>query len=207
MHFLFPVQNKPLPAETAVFILQKEVCRENSGDKTQSRRWENMFSFYCRRTNVSTYTWFLMGCISTVSPQLWPRLPKRFYTVETWSSCWRWCWPLGTSWTKARGGTLTALKCLHSTRSPIPNPASTSTDVTQSSNVQVWRKMQMRGCLLLVASCRNITLLHYLITILEKKYSKVLMFQEDLKTIPEAAKVKSVTSTRSCFTYRLLIQS
>lgn len=38
--------------------------------------------------------------------------------------------------------------------------------------------------------CRNITLLHYLITILEKKYSKVLMFQEDLKTIPEAAKVK-----------------
>uniref|UniRef100_A0A674NGZ0 Dishevelled associated activator of morphogenesis 1b n=1 Tax=Takifugu rubripes TaxID=31033 RepID=A0A674NGZ0_TAKRU len=36
---------------------------------------------------------------------------------------------------------------------------------------------------------KNITLLHYLITILEKKYSKVLMFQEDLKTIPEAAKV------------------
>lgn len=58
----------------------------------------------------------------------------------------------------------------------------------------------------MLASRRNITLLHYLITILEKKYSKVLMFQEDLKTIPEAAKVKSVTSARSCFTYRLLIQ-
>ncbi|KAJ0026879.1 hypothetical protein NQD34_017879 [Periophthalmus magnuspinnatus] len=36
---------------------------------------------------------------------------------------------------------------------------------------------------------KNITLLHYLITILEKKYPKVLMFQEDLKSIPEAAKV------------------
>lgn len=34
--FLFPVQNKPLPAEAAVAVLQKEVCRENSGDKTQS---------------------------------------------------------------------------------------------------------------------------------------------------------------------------
>ncbi|KAJ0060838.1 hypothetical protein NL108_001693 [Boleophthalmus pectinirostris] len=36
---------------------------------------------------------------------------------------------------------------------------------------------------------KNITLLHYLITILEKKYPKVLMFQDDLKSIPEAAKV------------------
>ncbi|KAK7907835.1 hypothetical protein WMY93_016447 [Mugilogobius chulae] len=36
---------------------------------------------------------------------------------------------------------------------------------------------------------KNITLLHYLITILEKKYPKVLMFQEDLKNVPEAAKV------------------
>ncbi|XP_041831139.1 disheveled-associated activator of morphogenesis 1-like isoform X2 [Melanotaenia boesemani] len=36
---------------------------------------------------------------------------------------------------------------------------------------------------------KNITLLHYLITILEKKYPKVLMFQEDLKNISEAAKV------------------
>lgn len=36
---------------------------------------------------------------------------------------------------------------------------------------------------------KNITLLHYLITIMEKKYPKVMMFQEDLKSIPEAAKV------------------
>ncbi|CAN9507366.1 unnamed protein product [Ophioblennius macclurei] len=36
---------------------------------------------------------------------------------------------------------------------------------------------------------KNITLLHYLITILEKKYPKVLMFQEDLSSISEAAKV------------------
>uniref|UniRef100_A0A672GG57 Dishevelled associated activator of morphogenesis 1b n=1 Tax=Salarias fasciatus TaxID=181472 RepID=A0A672GG57_SALFA len=36
---------------------------------------------------------------------------------------------------------------------------------------------------------KNITLLHYLITILEKKYPKVLMFQEDLTSISEAAKV------------------
>uniref|UniRef100_A0A671ULT2 Dishevelled associated activator of morphogenesis 1b n=1 Tax=Sparus aurata TaxID=8175 RepID=A0A671ULT2_SPAAU len=35
---------------------------------------------------------------------------------------------------------------------------------------------------------KNITLLHYLITILEKKYPKVLMFQEDLQSISEAAK-------------------
>lgn len=41
-----------------------------------------------------------------------------------------------------------------------------------------------------VCVCRNITLLHYLITILEKKYPKVLMFQEDLQSISEAAKVK-----------------
>uniref|UniRef100_A0A8C6KUV1 Dishevelled associated activator of morphogenesis 1b n=1 Tax=Nothobranchius furzeri TaxID=105023 RepID=A0A8C6KUV1_NOTFU len=36
---------------------------------------------------------------------------------------------------------------------------------------------------------KNITLLHYLITILEKKYAKVLMFQNDLQSVPEAAKV------------------
>lgn len=38
--------------------------------------------------------------------------------------------------------------------------------------------------------CRNITLLHYLITILEKKYPKVMRFQEDLQNVQEAAKVK-----------------
>ncbi|KAG9336637.1 hypothetical protein JZ751_002984 [Albula glossodonta] len=37
---------------------------------------------------------------------------------------------------------------------------------------------------------KNITLLHYLITILEKKYPKVMLFQEDLQNVPEAAKVK-----------------
>uniref|UniRef100_A0A3Q3AYT7 Dishevelled associated activator of morphogenesis 1b n=1 Tax=Kryptolebias marmoratus TaxID=37003 RepID=A0A3Q3AYT7_KRYMA len=36
---------------------------------------------------------------------------------------------------------------------------------------------------------KNITLLHYLITILEKKYPKVLTFQNDLQSISEAAKV------------------
>lgn len=36
---------------------------------------------------------------------------------------------------------------------------------------------------------KNITLLHYLITILEKKYSKVMLFQEELQNVPEAAKV------------------
>ncbi|KAK3541983.1 hypothetical protein QTP86_009221 [Hemibagrus guttatus] len=36
---------------------------------------------------------------------------------------------------------------------------------------------------------KNITLLHYLITILEKKYPKVMQFQEDLQNVPEAAKV------------------
>ena len=38
--------------------------------------------------------------------------------------------------------------------------------------------------------CRNITLLHYLITIVEKKYPKVLNLHEELKDVPEAAKVK-----------------
>ncbi|XP_051954813.1 disheveled-associated activator of morphogenesis 1-like isoform X2 [Xyrauchen texanus] len=36
---------------------------------------------------------------------------------------------------------------------------------------------------------KNITLLHYLITILEKKYSKVMVFQDELHNVPEAAKV------------------
>uniref|UniRef100_A0A3B3WVE2 Dishevelled associated activator of morphogenesis 1b n=1 Tax=Poecilia mexicana TaxID=48701 RepID=A0A3B3WVE2_9TELE len=36
---------------------------------------------------------------------------------------------------------------------------------------------------------KNITLLHYLITILEKKYPKVLKFQDDLQSVSEAAKV------------------
>ncbi|MBN3323653.1 DAAM1 protein, partial [Atractosteus spatula] len=36
---------------------------------------------------------------------------------------------------------------------------------------------------------KNITLLHYLITVLEKKYPKVALFHEDLQNVPEAAKV------------------
>ncbi|KAM6973612.1 LOW QUALITY PROTEIN: disheveled-associated activator of morphogenesis 1 [Aplochiton taeniatus] len=36
---------------------------------------------------------------------------------------------------------------------------------------------------------KNITLLHYMITILEQKYPKVAVFQEDLQSVPEAAKV------------------
>ncbi|KAL7872775.1 hypothetical protein AOLI_G00118460 [Acnodon oligacanthus] len=36
---------------------------------------------------------------------------------------------------------------------------------------------------------KNITLLHYLITILEQKYPKVALFQEDLQNVSEAAKV------------------
>lgn len=42
----------------------------------------------------------------------------------------------------------------------------------------------------LFLSPRNITLLHYLITIVEKKYPKVLRLHEELRDIPQAAKVK-----------------
>ncbi|XP_064195538.1 disheveled-associated activator of morphogenesis 1-like isoform X2 [Anguilla rostrata] len=50
---------------------------------------------------------------------------------------------------------------------------------------------------------KNITLLHYLITILEQKYPKVQLFQDDLQNIPQAAKVnmteleKEIGSLRS----------
>uniref|UniRef100_A0A4W3GHT9 Dishevelled associated activator of morphogenesis 1b n=1 Tax=Callorhinchus milii TaxID=7868 RepID=A0A4W3GHT9_CALMI len=50
---------------------------------------------------------------------------------------------------------------------------------------------------------KNITLLHYLITILEKKYPKVVNIHEDLQSIPQAAKVnmteleKEVNNLRS----------
>uniref|UniRef100_A0A672J8Q4 Disheveled-associated activator of morphogenesis 1-like n=1 Tax=Salarias fasciatus TaxID=181472 RepID=A0A672J8Q4_SALFA len=36
---------------------------------------------------------------------------------------------------------------------------------------------------------KNVTLLHYLITVLEKKYPKVVAFSEELQSVPEAAKV------------------
>uniref|UniRef100_A0A4W4FQV6 Dishevelled associated activator of morphogenesis 1b n=1 Tax=Electrophorus electricus TaxID=8005 RepID=A0A4W4FQV6_ELEEL len=50
---------------------------------------------------------------------------------------------------------------------------------------------------------RNITLLHYLITLLEQKYPKVALIQDDLQNVPEAAKVnmteleKEINSLRS----------
>ncbi|XP_049319702.1 disheveled-associated activator of morphogenesis 1 isoform X2 [Astyanax mexicanus] len=50
---------------------------------------------------------------------------------------------------------------------------------------------------------KNITLLHYLITILEQKYPKVALFQEDLQNVSEAAKVnmteleKDISNLRS----------
>ncbi|KAJ8290311.1 hypothetical protein GJAV_G00011290 [Gymnothorax javanicus] len=50
---------------------------------------------------------------------------------------------------------------------------------------------------------KNITLLHYLITIMEIKYPKVMLFPEDLQNVPEAAKVnmteleKDMNSLRS----------
>lgn len=43
---------------------------------------------------------------------------------------------------------------------------------------------------LLFFNLRNITLLHYLITIVENKYPKVLNLSEELRDIPQAAKVK-----------------
>lgn len=51
--------------------------------------------------------------------------------------------------------------------------------------------------------CRNITLLHYIITVLEKKYPKVATFSEELQNVPDAAKInmteleKDVNSLRS----------
>uniref|UniRef100_A0A3B3ZTB4 Dishevelled associated activator of morphogenesis 1b n=1 Tax=Periophthalmus magnuspinnatus TaxID=409849 RepID=A0A3B3ZTB4_9GOBI len=50
---------------------------------------------------------------------------------------------------------------------------------------------------------KSVTLLHYLITVLEQKYPKVMTFREDLKDVPEAAKVnmteleKEIGSLRS----------
>jgi len=38
--------------------------------------------------------------------------------------------------------------------------------------------------------CRNVTLLHYMITVLERKFPKVPSFNEELQSIPEASKVK-----------------
>ncbi|KAL4641813.1 disheveled-associated activator of morphogenesis 1-like isoform X1 [Arapaima gigas] len=49
---------------------------------------------------------------------------------------------------------------------------------------------------------KNITLLHYLITILEKKYPKVLLVQEDLQNVGEAAKVSMTELEKEINTLR-----
>lgn len=41
-----------------------------------------------------------------------------------------------------------------------------------------------------VSGCRNVTLLHYIITVLEQKYPSVVLLSEELQNVPEAAKVK-----------------
>ncbi|XP_030070208.1 disheveled-associated activator of morphogenesis 1 isoform X2 [Microcaecilia unicolor] len=49
---------------------------------------------------------------------------------------------------------------------------------------------------------KNITLLHYLITILEKKYPKVINLHEELKSTPEAAKVNMTELDKEMSTLR-----
>uniref|UniRef100_A0ABM5FBZ7 Disheveled-associated activator of morphogenesis 1 isoform X2 n=1 Tax=Pogona vitticeps TaxID=103695 RepID=A0ABM5FBZ7_9SAUR len=49
---------------------------------------------------------------------------------------------------------------------------------------------------------KNITLLHYLITIVEKKYPKVLNLHEELKDVPEAAKVNMTELEKEIGTLR-----
>lgn len=124
--------------------------------------------------------------------QHWSRPQKRCCTVKISSSCWRWCWRLATTWTKDREATHMASKSLRSTRLQTPSPALTSEKIY----LCVYRRIKntqwfiFKLLLLPLSRCRNITLLHYLITILEKKYSKVMLFSEELQNVPEAAKVK-----------------
>ncbi|NWX99613.1 DAAM2 protein, partial [Nothoprocta ornata] len=49
---------------------------------------------------------------------------------------------------------------------------------------------------------KNITLLHYLITIVEKKYPKVLLLHEELRDIPQAAKVNMTELEKEINTLR-----
>ncbi|XP_063296134.1 disheveled-associated activator of morphogenesis 1 isoform X2 [Pelobates fuscus] len=49
---------------------------------------------------------------------------------------------------------------------------------------------------------KNITLLHYLITVVEKKYPKILNLHEELKSIPEAAKVNMTELDKEISTLR-----
>lgn len=81
----------------------------------------------------------------------------------------------------AYGFRVSSLNKIADTKSSIDKYGSQCSHVDGDASERVFTFVALR---------RNITLLHYLITILEKKYSKVLMFQEELKTIPEAAKVK-----------------
>lgn len=37
---------------------------------------------------------------------------------------------------------------------------------------------------------RNVTLLHYMVSVLEKKFPAVAAFSEELRNVPEASKVK-----------------
>ena len=77
------------------------------------------------------------------------------------------------------------------------------TETTQvhvaSGKCQLWKRAICKfsyffytenGLTLTVCICRNITLLHYMITVLQKKYPKVAAFSEELLNVPEAAKVK-----------------
>lgn len=56
-------------------------------------------------------------------------------------------------------------------------------------SIYIIRRLIMLSVLLFF-NFRNITLLHYLITIVENKYPKVLNLHEELRDIPQAAKVK-----------------
>uniref|UniRef100_A0A8C5MZS7 Dishevelled associated activator of morphosis 1 n=1 Tax=Leptobrachium leishanense TaxID=445787 RepID=A0A8C5MZS7_9ANUR len=49
---------------------------------------------------------------------------------------------------------------------------------------------------------KNITLLHYLITVVEKKYPKILNLHEELKSIPQAAKVNMTELDKEISTLR-----
>ncbi len=85
-----------------------------------------------------------------------------------------------------------ASKCPLSTRSPTPGPASTSKTGLLYCILNSYQPCGYTSCVFLN---RNVTLLHYLITILEQKYPKVSLIHEDLHNVPEAAKVKYVTKS------------
>lgn len=74
--------------------------------------------------------------------------------------------------------------------SPSPGSTQRAASLQKSQNsYQGWDLTSTTLTSLLLCP-RNITLLHYLITIVEKKYPKVLRLHEELRDIPQAAKVK-----------------